>query len=316
MEIQQTISSTFGIEAPDTFTCSVFNDDKNPHIPTKNGDYYFRREVLRDVLAFLQDPAGDAFYLFGPHGSGKTTVSYQIASRLNYPVQTFTAHSRMEFDDLVGMWKMNNGNMEYIYGPLSIAMKEGHLLIINEIDRADPGQLAGLNDILEGHPLVIPTNGGETIYPHENFRFIANGNSSGGGDPTGLYQGVQQLDIAFMDRFRLSEVNYLPQSEEEKMLEKIFPALPKTIRENMVTVANKIRTLFIGGEETATPLTITMSTRTICRWAKLTLTFRQAPNALEYALEQSLLARAEPEQKIAITQIASDVFGSHWSGGL
>ena len=99
------------------------------------------------------------------------------------------------------------------------------------------------------------------------------------------------------------------------ILQKKTPELPEEIRRNMIRVANQIRRLFIGGEESATPLTITMSTRALCRWAKLTLVFRNAPNALAYALNQSLLAKAEPEQKIAIEQIARDVFGSTWQQG-
>ena len=153
------------------------------------------------------------------------------------------------------------------------------------------------------------------IRAHENFRFIANGNSMGSGDSTGLYQGVNQLDIAFMDRFRVVEVDYPTEDVEMMILEKKTPELPEEIRRNMIRVANQIRRLFVGGEESATPLTITMSTRALCRWAKLTLVFRNAPNALAYALNQSLLAKAEPEQKIAIEQIARDVFGSTWQQG-
>ena len=205
--------------------------------------------------------------------------------------------------------------MEFVYGPLSVAMRDGHLFILNEVDRADPGQLAALHDVLEGHPLVIATNGGEVIHAHQNFRFIVNGNSVGSGDSTGLYQGVNQLDIAFLDRFRMVHVDYPTEDVELMILEKKAPDLPEELRKKMVRVANQIRRLFIGGEETATPLTITMSTRTLCRWAKLALAFRNAPNALSYSLNQAFLAKAEPEQRIAIERIAQDIFGTSWSKG-
>jgi len=306
------IGTIFNLEVPQGIQTAGFSDTKNHHIPCKNDEYVFRRETLRDILSFLDDPDGDGMYFSGHYGAGKTTLPYQVAARLNWPVQSFTAHSRMEFDDLVGTWKLVNGTMQFLHGPLSVAMREGHLFIMNEIDRADPGQLAGLHDVLEGHPLVIATNGGEVIHAHPDFRFIANGNSVGSGDSTGLYQGVTQLDIAFMDRFRVIEVEYPTEDIEMAILEKKTPELPEEIRRNMIRVANHVRKLFIGGEETATPLTITMSTRALCRWAKLTLVFRNAPNALAYALNQSLLAKAEPEQRIAIEQIAKDVFGSTW----
>lgn len=307
------VGATFNLPVPAGHITAGFPDVQNPFVPRINPGYVFRRETLRDILAFLNDPDGDGLYFSGHYGAGKTTLPYQVAARLNWPVQSFTAHSRMEFDDLVGTWKLVNGVMEYIYGPLSIAMRDGHLFILNEGDRADPGQLAGLHDILEGHPLVIATNGGEVIHAHENFRFLANGNSIGSGDNTGLYQGVNQLDIAFMDRFRVVEVDYPEPEIELDILEKKTPDLPLEYRTKMVSVANQIRRLFIGGGHAETTLTITMSTRALCRWAKLALVFKGAPNALEYSLNQSLLAKAQPEQKIAILQIAKDVFGDSWS---
>ena len=307
------VRDIFNLDAPADLTTAGFSDAQNPHLPKRNEDYVFRRETMRDILTFLDDPDGDGMFFAGFMGAGKTTLPYQVATRLNWPVQSFTAHNRMEFDDLVGTWKMVNGTMEFLYGPLAVAMREGHLFVMNEIDRADPGQLAGLHDVLEGHPLVIATNGGEVIHANENFRFIATGNSVGSGDSTGLHQGVNPLDIAFMDRFRVVKVDYPSPEIEAAILEKKLPELPEDTRAKMIRIANLIRALFVGGDEVATPLTITMSTRTLCRWAKLTVVFRNAPNALSYALNQSLLAKAEPEQAIAIEQIAKDVFGTTWS---
>lgn len=308
------VRNTFKLDVPAEVITVGFKHSNNPNIPPLDQSYVFRRETLRDILTYLDEPDGDGLYFAGHYGAGKTTLPYQVAARLNWPVESFTGHIRMEFDDLVGTWKLVKGTMQFLYGPLAKAMRDGHLFILNEIDRADPGQLAGLHDVLEGHPLVIATNGGEVIRAHPNFRFIANGNSFGSGDSTGLYQGVNQLDIAFMDRFRVVEVDYPTEDVERTILETKTPDLPEEIRRNMIRVANHIRKLFVGGEEVATPLTITMSTRALCRWAKLTLVFRNAPNALSYALNQSLLAKAEPEQKIAIERIAKDVFGATWQG--
>jgi cobaltochelatase CobS len=307
------IHSTFDLQVPAEAFTQGFPASDHPNIPRRNEDYIFRRETLRDILSYLDDPDGDGMYLAGFMGAGKTTLPYQVANRLHWPTQSFTAHIRMEFDDLVGTWKMENGSMSFMYGPLAIAMRDGHIFVLNEIDRGDPGQLAGLHDVLEGHPLVIPTNNGEVIHAHPDFRFIATGNSVGTGDSTGLHQGVNQLDLAFMDRFRVVEVDYPDEEIEISILAKKVPELPEEIRKKMITVANHVRRLFKGGDEMAAPLTITMSTRTLCRWAKLTLGFRNAPNAISYALNQSFLNRAEPEQKIAIEQLAKDVFGSTWS---
>ena len=76
------------------------------------------------------------------------------------------------------------------YGALSTAVKEGHILIMDEMDVADPAELAGLYDLLDGAPLVLAQNGGEIIPVHSRFRFVATGNSAGAGDGSGLYQGM------------------------------------------------------------------------------------------------------------------------------
>lgn len=309
---QLLVKDAFNLDVPEKVICHAFEDDTNPHIPMEDANYVFRRENVRDLLSFLNDPDGDGMFLFGAYGTGKTSIAYQLASRLNWPCQAYTAHSRMEFDDLVGTWKLVNGEMKWLDGALTTAMREGHIFILNEIDRADPGQLAGLHDILEGHPLVIAANGGEVVRMHPNFRFICNGNSNGTGDSTGLHQGVNMLDAAFMDRFRMIQVNY-PESEVEAMiLENKAPKLPEEIRTKMIELANRIRVLYVGDDSAEQTLTVTLSTRTLCRWAKLTMAFRSAPNALHYALNQALLCRTEPEQRAAIERLAQDVFGELW----
>ncbi|MDO6928722.1 AAA family ATPase, partial [Acinetobacter baumannii] len=87
----------------------------------------------------------------------------------------------------------------FMYGPLAVAMREGHLLLINEVDLADPAELAGLNDVLEGRPLVIAQNGGEIIKPHPMCRVVVTVNSTGSGDASGLYKGVMMQNLAAMD---------------------------------------------------------------------------------------------------------------------
>ena len=118
--------------------------------------------------------------------------------------------------------------------------------------------------------------------------------------------------MAFLDRFRIIEATYAEPSVEEAILENVAPGLPEVFRQKMVKVAGDIRRLFIGGTDGGAELSITMSTRTLVRWAKLTLAFKGAPNAVEYALVRSLTARAELEQREAIHRIAADVFGDHW----
>lgn len=305
-------------EVQEEVTVVGYADADNPFIPAKNGSYVFRKDFLREVLAFLKNPGGDGLFVTGPTGAGKTSGVCEIAARLNWPVQQLTAHGKMELIDLVGHHALVSPApgqppvMQFMYGTLSTAMREGHILLINELDMLDPSELSGLNDVLEGRPLVISQNGGEIIKPHPMFRVIVTGNSTGAGDESGLYQGVLMQNMAAMDRYRFTRVDYMSAEEETALLGRLVPSLPPAIKEGLVRVANEVRKLFVGNDHNGGMLSLTMSTRTLVRWAKLSMAFRRAQNPLAYALEQALLARAKPEERVAILRVAKDVFGQQW----
>ena len=314
------VAAAFGVKAPRGLEIEGYADETHPKVPPVQP--YVFRQGLNAVLAFLRDAGGDALLLTGPTGAGKTSLIRQVAARLYWPVQEVTCHGRMEFADLLGGFQLTQGETRFVHGPLAIAAREGHLLILNEIDLMDPAELAGLNDIVEGAPLVIAQNGGEVIRPHRKFRVIATGNSAGAGDSTGLYQGVLRQNLAFLDRFRVLQVSYPDPESELSLLDQLVPDLPTEIARKLIVVANEVRRLFLGesgsdpGSEmnSAGELTLTLSTRTLVRWARLTVTFKGAPNPLAYALEQALTAGAAAEERPAIHRIAADVLGPLWSG--
>ncbi len=188
-------------------------------------------------------------------------------------------------------------------------MKEGHICLLNEIDRIDPSEITGLNDVLEGRPLVLEQNGGEVIKPHPHFRFIATGNSVGNGDVTGLYQSVQQQDIAAMDRYRFTVVQYPDPEDELAVLKGAAPSIPVSILECMIKVANDIRRLFVGEDGNGGELAVTMSTRSLCRWASLMTVFQGSENPVQYALQNSFMRRCSPEEAAAVDRIIKDTFG-------
>ena len=152
------------------------------HTPTINPDYLFH-DAIRELVVWFISPA-DPLYVFGPTGSGKTSLIRQVAAKLNYPVFDVTGHGRLEFNDLAGHLSVDNGSMGFQYGPLALAMKFGGLFLLNELDLLDPATVTGLNGVLDGAPLCIPENGGEVIPPHPMFRFVATANTNGAADDT------------------------------------------------------------------------------------------------------------------------------------
>ncbi len=305
------IADTFGIQAPAHMKVEGFEPNQNHAVP-QHKPYIFRKDQLRDVLAFLEAPQGDGLYLTGPSGSGKSSLIEQVAARLHWGVQCVTGHGRLELNELLGQYRLVAGGvMQWLDGPLTHAVRLGHILLINEMDAMDPAELIGLNDIVEGKPLTIPQTG-DVLVPHPKFRLVVTGNSAGSGDASGLYQGVLRQNLALMDRFRLLEVGYPEPEDELKLLATVVPNMPEIIRENMIKVANQIRKVFIGGQDGTGMLSVTLSTRGLMRWALLMASFKGAPNALAYSLDRALTFRADPSEREAIHRIAQDIFGTDW----
>ncbi len=294
-------NSIEGYAAPSTYT------------PSLNPQYIFH-ESSRDIIVWFMNPT-DPLYVFGPTGSGKSSCIKQLAARLNYPVFEITGHGRMEFSDLTGHLSVKEGNMVYEHGPLALAMRHGGLLLFNEIDLIAPDVAAGLNSILEGAPLCIAENGGELIQPHPMFRFVATANTNGGGDDTGLYQGTQRQNLAWLDRFMLCEMGYPAPEVEKKLLSASYAALPEEIAHKLVDYANEVRKLFMGESvhgNLNNAIEVTFSTRTLLRWAELTLRFQplaqQGIQPVTYALDRALGYRASRETRAMLHELAQRIF--------
>lgn len=285
------------------------------HTPPLDLNYLFH-QVMREVVVWFMSPA-DPLYVFGPTGSGKTSLIRQVAARLNYPVFEVTGHGRLDFADLAGHLTVDQGSMCFEYGPLALAMKHGGLFLLNEIDLLDPSTAAGLNGVLDGAPLCLPENGGEVIVPHPMFRFAATANSNGASDDSGLYQGVLRQNLAFMDRFWLCEVGYPDTDAESRLLEKLAPNLPEPLRRSMVDFANEVRRLFIGEGESQQPgesIEVTFSTRTLIRWADLTQRFqplaRQGVQPVIHALDRALGFRASRTTRALLLELGQRMFSA------
>ena len=289
-----------GYPAPSEFT------------PAPQPDYLFH-DLSRDVIVWFMDQS-DPLYVFGPTGSGKTSLIKQLAAKLNYPVFEITGHSRLEIPDLIGHLTVNDGTMTFQHGPLPMAMLHGGIFLLNEIDLLDPATVAGLNGILDGAPLIIPENAGETITPHPMFRFAATANTNGATDDTGLYQGAVRQNLAFMDRFWLCEIGYPSADAEEELLSRRAATLPEDIRKRMVQFANSVRKLFMGdaANDYTDTIEITFSTRTLLRWADLTARFqplaRQGVQPITYALDRALGYRASRETRAVLAELAQRIF--------
>ena len=65
--------------------------------------------------------------LNGPTGSGKTRLVEHMAWRLNLPLYTVACHDDLSANDLTGRYIIKGDEVEWIDGPLLMAVHEGGL---------------------------------------------------------------------------------------------------------------------------------------------------------------------------------------------
>lgn len=299
------------------FRVAGYSNAAHPRIPKRDPHYVFELETLMDVITWLMEPNGTGLWLTGPTGCGKTSCINEVAARLNWPVVAQTMTGRFEFSDLKGQFVLTQkaGEREprmcYQHNALALAMKYGWILRLDEVDLADPAELSGLNDVLEGRPLVISENGGEVINPHPMFRLVVTGNSAGQGDDTGLYQGIQQQNIAALDRYRLLKVGYPAKEAEMLLLKEVAGDMPSDIRKRCVDLARHLRDAFEKGT-----LSVPFSTRTLRNWISTSRHYRgnsQVRSPMRKALLLHFLNRLTVEEVEAVDMCAKAVFGTTWS---
>jgi cobaltochelatase CobS len=284
-------------------------------VPTTQ-HYHFPRRLFASFVNWYMQPDGSIFLLTGPTGTGKTSFVEQFAARINVPVYSVKGNEDFRFQDIVGQFRFISDspgmtpNMQYVAKAFLKAKRDGGILLINEYDYCNPGELAALNDVIND-PIEINENGTEIVKSHPLFRVVFTGNSTGQGDLTGLYHGIQQQNIALLGRTVGGRASYLPAEEEKGIIRATTPGLPEQILDCMVDVANDVRKLFLGetgnGEKGTLPVTI--CTRILKAWALKTVQFASADKPVYEALEDALLFRCNSEEREAILKLAEARFG-------
>lgn len=133
--------------------------------------------------------AGIAVLLSGEKGSGKTTLAKQIAEKLNLKFYSISMTRQTTLSHLMGFMSVNG---TYVESLLYYAVTEGGMVLIDEINAADPNVLLSLNTIENGY-VSFPTG---IVECHKDFRIVATQNPA---DHT--HTGRAKLDAATLDRF-------------------------------------------------------------------------------------------------------------------
>ncbi len=261
-------------------------------VPEVDNDYYFPEQTIDAVHALEQSMN---LYLTGPTGTGKSSLILQLAARMNWQVTRVNLNNQFSVSDFVGRWIVEGKAMRYSYGVLPTAMKEGHILLLDEITAADPGILLTLQSVLEGNQLVLTDNDGEVITRHPDFRIVATDNTKGtDAGMNALYQGRNNQDASLLDRFPVMlEIDYLPQPVEAKLLQD-KTGIDAVTAEAITKLSGKIREAIRNDE-----LYCTFSTRQTLAFAK----YLAQTGDLNRAASVTILNRLDTESRRVVSDM-------------
>lgn len=178
------------------------------------GDY----DVVKQIIT---SRVFHPIFITGLSGNGKTFQVEQACAALNREYIRVNVTAETDEDDLIGGFRLKNGETVFELGPVVVAMLRGAVLLIDEIDLASPKILC-LQSILEGNSLVIKKLG-ITIRPAAGFTVFATANTKGRGSDDGKFVGTNLLNEAFLERFPITiEQAYPSVATEKKILAKTF----------------------------------------------------------------------------------------------
>lgn len=190
-------------------------------VPVVDPSYVgFGRNYLK-IERFVTDGKFCPVFITGLSGNGKTSMVEQICARNNREYVRCNITELTDADDIIGGFRLVNGNTEFHKGPVTIAAERGAVLLLDEIDLGTQ-KIMCLQPVLEGKPFFIQKTN-TWVYPKPGFTIIATANTKGLGDERGVFTGTNFLNEAMLDRFWfMYEQEYPTEDIESRILSLVF----------------------------------------------------------------------------------------------
>jgi hypothetical protein len=225
---------------------SIMNDEV--FVPQKDQSFVSWGH-FKDVVSVIKSTIFYPIYITGLSGNGKTMMVEQACAKLNREYVRVQITPETDEDDLIGGFRLVNGETVFNKGPVIKAMEKGAILLIDEIDRGS-NKIMCLQGVLEGKPVLIKKKG-EVINPSNGFNVIATANTKGKGSEDGRFIAATIIDEAFLERFTITLEQPYPSSNVERKIiinhmEK-FNCLDEAFADNLTVWSETIRKTFADG---------------------------------------------------------------------
>jgi MoxR-like ATPase len=203
-----------------------------------------------DIKSIIKSGKFYPVFVTGLSGNGKTMSILQACAEAKKECIRVNVTIETDEDDLLGGYRLKDGQTVWQNGPVIEAMERGALLLLDEIDLAS-NKIMCLQPILEGSGVFVKKIN-KFVKPKDGFNVVATANTKGQGSEDGKFIGTNILNEAFLERFPVTfEQRYPNTKTEEKILNNVLESTGKkdtNYVNKLVTWADVIRkTYFEGG---------------------------------------------------------------------
>ena len=275
-------------------------------IPSTDGDYVAwgnHKTVEKVIKSKLFYP----IFITGLSGNGKTFMVEQTCAKLKRELVRVNITIETDEDDLLGGFRLVNGETVFHKGPVVEAMERGAILLLDEVDLAS-NKILCLQPVLEGKGVYLKKIN-EWIKPADGFNVIATANTKGKGSESGAFVGTNILNEAFLERFAVTiEQSYPPTSTETKIVKGEFErhgVSDDSFVNHLVRWAEVIRkTYFDGGVDEI------ISTRRLVHISKAYAIFNDRDKAVSMCIN-----RFDDDTKESFKDLYDKIDGDDMEGG-
>ena len=218
------------------------------HIPAKD-PLFVPFGSFTDMVSILKSDMFYPVFVTGLSGNGKTLMIDQACAKARRALYRVNITIETDEDDLLGGFRLVDGETVWFDGPVVEAMRTGSVLLLDEVDLAST-KIMCLQPILEGKGVFLKKIN-EYVDCQPGFNIVATANTKGKGDDTGNFIGAGVLNEAFLERFPITvEQDYPAPTVEKRILSKVFDSLSisdSEFIEKLVNWADIIRKTYVEG---------------------------------------------------------------------